>query len=215
MGLQLTISLDKDIREINQFFSDLKFKAITKSARQGLNKAASSTRTFAIKEIRKRRKLKLQDLKGSKKKGKKGKKGFVTVNKAKGNNLATLEARVNFSGVPLPLMLFILGKRTPKVHKVANARRRSRRFEIVKGNKTAKKGLFIQKAKRGDTKFQVFRRKDAKNRAAGFRAQSAPSVAELLRKKTSLMRKIENSAIADMQREYDRALALNLSKIKL
>ncbi len=212
MGLKLTISLDRDIREIDQFFSDLRFKIITKSARQALNRAASRTRSLAIKEIRRRRKLKLQDLKGSKKKGKKG---FVTVRKAKGSNIAALEAQVNFSGIPLPLILFILGDKGPKTQTLPNQRRRSRRFEIIKGKKKAKKGLFIQRAQRGSMTFQVFRREDPSDKSKGFTMQSAPSVAEILRTKSNVLRKIENGAIAIMQREYDRALQFNLSKLKL
>lgn len=212
MGLNLEISLDKDIREINAFFNDLKFNAVVKSARQGLNRAAERTRSFAIKEIRKRRKLKLQDLKGSKKKGKAG---FVTVRKARGSDLFKLEARVNFSGVPLPLILFIVGQASPKSQTVANTRRRSRKFEIIQGQKKAKKGLFVQKAKRGKMRFQVFRRGDPSNRSKGMRAQSAPSIANLLRTKSNLLNKIENNAIALMQKEYDRALRFNLRNVKL
>ena len=103
MGLQLEISLDKDIKEIQGFFNDLKFKAITTAARQGLNKAVDQTRSLAIKEIRKKRHAKLSDLRG-----RKGRKGFVTIRKARGNNLARLEAIFNFSGAPLPLIYFIL-----------------------------------------------------------------------------------------------------------
>lgn len=209
MGLQLEISLDKDIREIDAFLDNVKFRAVTKSARQGINRAAERTRSQAIKEIRRRRKLKLKDLKGNKKQ-----KGFVTVNKAKGSDLVKLEARVNFSGIPLPLILFLVGQKTPKAQTQPNRRRKSRQFEIMKGKRTRKKGLFVQKAEKGGRRFQVFRREHPTDRSRGFKMQSAPSVAELLRSKTNLLRKIENSAIALMQIEYDRALAFNLSKIK-
>ena len=212
MGLNLEISLDKDIREIDKFFDDIKFKAITKSARQGINRAAERTRSLAIREIRKRRKLKLQDLKGSKKKGKKG---FVTVNKARGNDLFKLEARVNFSGIKLPMILFIVGQATPKPQRLPNPRRRSRKFEIKQGQKKQKKGLFVQKAKEGSMRFQVFRRADPSDKAEGFKLQTAPSVANMLRAKSNLLRKIENNAIALMQTEYDRALRFNLRNIKL
>lgn len=212
MGLNIEISLDKDIREIDKFFNDLKFNAITKSARQGLNRAAERTRSFAIRELRKRRKVKLQDLKGSKKKGKRG---FVTVRKAKGSNLFGLEARVNFSGIPLPLILFIVGQATPKAQRAPNPRRRSRKFEIQQGQKKEKKGLFVQKAKRGSRRFQVFRRTDPSDKTKGFKAQSAPSVAHILRSKSNILRKVENNAIALMQKEYDRALRFNLKNIRL
>lgn len=204
MGLNLEISLDKDIREINQFFTDLKFKAVTKSARQALNRAATRTRSMALKEIRKRRKLKLKDVKG-----------FTSIKKAQGSNLARLEARVNFSGVPLPLILFILGQKSPKAQTLPNRRRRSRRFEIVTGQKKAKPGLFVQKAQRGKMRFQVFRRADPSDKTKGFKAQSAPSIANLLRSKGNMLRKIENGALDLLQLEYSRALSFNLKGLKL
>ncbi len=210
MSLNLEISLDKDIREIQTFFTDLKFKAITKAARQGLNRAADRTRSLALKDIRKARKAKLSDLKGSK-----NKMGFVTTRKAKGNNIANLEAKVLFSGIPLPLIMFILGTKTPKKQNMPNSRRRSRRFEIVKGKKQKRKGLFVQKAKSGGRQFQVFRRADPNDRTKGFRMQSAPSVAEMLRSKANMLRRIENAAIALMQKEYDTALKFQLGKLKL
>ena len=209
MGLQLEISLDRDIKEINGFFTDLKLKVITIAARQGINRAATRTRSLAIKEIRKRRNVKLKDLKGGK-----GRKGFVTMQKAKGMNIATLEARVNFLDIPLPLILFILGNKTPKPQTLPNLRRKPRRFEIVKGKRKAKAGLFIEKAKRGNRSFQVFRRTNPNDPSKGFKLQTAPSVANMLRRKSNLLRKIENSAIAIMQTEYDRALKFNLAKLK-
>jgi len=203
MGLQLEISLDRDIRELDQFFDDIKFKAVTTAARQALNRTATRTKSLAIKEIRQRRKLKLKDVKG-----------FIQTRKAKGNDIAKLEARVDFLGVPLPLILFILGQKTPKVHTTANPRRRTRRFEIVKGQKKAKRGLFIQKAQRGKSRYQVFRRTDKNNKSEGFKMQSAPSIAELLRSRANMLRRIENHAIAILQREYDTALKHQLSNIR-
>lgn len=212
MGLNLSISLDKDIREINMFLDDIKFQAVVKSARQGVNRAATRTQSFAIRELRKRRKLKLQDLKGSKKKGKRG---FVTVSKARGSSLFGIEASVNFSGIPLPMILFIIGKASPRKQTRPNARRTPRKFEIVQGQKREKKGLFVQKAKHGSQRFQVFRRRDPSDRTQGMKAQSAPSIAQLLSSKRNLLIKIENNAIALLQKEYDRALRFNLSTIKL
>ena len=203
MGLVLEISLDRDIREIEQFFDDVKFKAVTIAARQALNRTADRTKSFALKEIRRRRKLKLKDAKG-----------FVKVRKARGRDIAKLEARVDFLGIPLPLILFILGQKTPKTQTLPNPQRRSRRFEIAKGDKKAKAGLFVQKAKRGKQRFQVFRRGDKSDVSQGFKKQAAPSIAELLRAKSNILRKIENNAIAILAREYDNALANQLRTIR-
>ena len=63
--------------------------------------------------------------------------------------------------------------------------------------------------------FQVFRRKDPSDKSKGFKVQSIPSIAEVLRRKSNLLRKIENRAGRLLELEYDRALALQLQKLKL
>lgn len=204
MGLNIEISLDKDIRELDQFMTDLKFKVITKSARQALNRTATDTKSNAIIQIQKRRAIKKKDAKG-----------FVNTSRAKGMDLFKLEARVNFSGVPLPMILFILGTKTPRRQLQKNSRRKSRKFEVVKGRKSAKKGLFIQKAKSGKRQYQVFRRADPNDKTKGFKMQSAPSIAEFLRNKQNIMRKIENHAIDKLQLNYDNVLVHNLKTLRL
>lgn len=209
MGLILEISLDRDIKHLEKFFTDLRFKAITTAARQGINKAADSTRSMAIKEIQKKRNIALKDLKGGK-----GRRGFVTVKKARGKNLASLEASVDFSGRVIPMIFLIVGRKTPKSFRIPNSRRKSRTFEIVKGARSTKKGLFIQKAARGQRRFEVFRRADPKDRSKGFRTQSLPSVVHLLRSQADAIRRIENASLNFLQKEYNIALTLQLSKLK-
>ena len=204
MGLNLEISLDKDINQINAFFSDLKFKAITKAARQALNRTATSTQSKAIQEIRERRKAKRKDIKG-----------FVTRDLARGNNISKLEARVNFSGFSLPLILFIVGRKTPRHQTQPNSKRRARSFEIIKGQRKKKPGLFIEKAARGKRRFEVFRRGDPSDRSKGFRTQSAPSVAHLMRSKSDLINKIQSHALDTMQKTFASALKNELGKLKL
>jgi len=204
MSLNLEISLDKDIRELQMFMTDLKFNVVTKSARQAINKTVKATKSNAIKELRKRRKVKLKEMKG-----------FVKTMNARGSDITKLEGKVLFSGLPLPLILFILGNKSPRRQTLPNRRRKARRFEIAKGKKQAKSGLFVQKANKGGRQFQVFRRADPNDPSKGFKAQSAPSIAQTLRTKQNIKRKIENTAIARLQREFDTALRFNLSKVKL
>ena len=204
MGFNIEISLDKDIRQIKGFFDDLKFKAVTTAARQGINKAGASIVSLGKKEFRKNKNLKLKDLKRK-----------IFFRRAKGSNIAKLEGIVKFSGVPLPMILFIVGTKKPKIQTASNTKRKSRKFQLKKGVKTARPGLFVQKASRGREQFRVFRRVDPNDKSKGFKVQSVPSVAAFLRKKFNVMRRIENSAIALLQKEYDRALAFQLSKLKL
>lgn len=212
LGLQLEISLDKDIRELDLFFSDLKFKAVTRAAKKALNKAVVSTQSIAIKEIQKRRKLQLQQLKGSKKKDIDS---LVFHKKAFGMTLSKLEARVFFSGRPLPMILFIIGKPTPRVQTKKNANRQSRQFQIQTGQTKSKPGLFVQKSKHDDGRYQVFRRRDPSDRSKGTRMQSVPSLAQLLKKDQGIFSVIKSKGLARLVKEYDRALKLELSKLKL
>ena len=203
MGLQLEISLDRDIREIDAFLDELKFRALTLAARQALNRSAVDIRAFANKQIRKRQNLKLGDIKKR-----------VRIIRARGMNIAQLEARVNFSGIPLPMILFIVGQKSPKAQTQPNPRRRSRSFQIVKGQKKKKPGLFIAPAQRGGRQFQVFRRKDPSDVTQGMRMQSIPSIAHFLRSNTALLNAIERKALGIMQRNYSRALQNQMSKLK-
>jgi len=211
MGLELEISLESDIKNLDLFFDKLRFKAVTLAARQGLNRAASRTQSEAMRQIRKERNIKLQELKGSKKKGLPPR---VRMSKATGMNLATMEASVSFSNAPLPLILFLVGKKEPIKQTRPNPKRKPRRFEIKKGVKEPKRGLFVQKAKRGTSRYQVFQRRDPKQVQEGFVKQSAPSVAEFLRQKTAMLNKIEKKSMTLLQVEFGRALENQLNKLK-
>lgn len=203
MGLILEINLDKDIKEIDAFFDNLKFKAVTTAARQGLNRAATRVRTVAMKEIRQRRNLKLKDTKKR-----------ISIKKAKGSNLAQLEARINFSGIPLPLILFIVGKPKPVTQKRANPDRKPRSFTVIKGQTKKRRGLFVEKASRGKLRFRVFRRSDPSKISAGFKVQAVASIAQLLRTNGNMIRRIENQALTLLQIEYNRALKFQLLNLK-
>ncbi len=204
MGLTLDISLDKDIREIDAFFDDLKFKAVVTAARQSLNRTATRTRSNAIRELRKRRKAKIREYRQ-----------MVKVFRAKGGILTELEARIEFKDIPLPLIWFISGRAEPKAQRLPNARRKPRRFEIVQGQKKARPGVFVQKAKKGKMRYQAFRRRDPNKLERGFVKQSVPSIAEFLSNKTRILGKIENHSLATLQVEYDRTLKHQLDKLHL
>lgn len=205
MGLNIEISLERDIREMDEFFDDLKFKVITAAARQGINKTVDSLGAFSTKEVLKLRKTrKVGDIRKR-----------IFRRKAKGSDIAKLEGRLVFTNIPLPLILFIEGTARPKVFRgkgKGNTNRAKRSFSIKKGQSKEKKGVFVQKAKRGKMQFQVFRRSDPSDKSKGFKKQSIPSLAQVLRRKSNLLRKIESRAIDVLQKEFDQALK-NLKRI--
>lgn len=203
MTIKIELSLEKDIKNLDEFFSDVKFKAITLATRQALNRTARDVKVSAVKELRKRQKLKLKEVNQR-----------VKQQKARGSNIATLESSIEFSGIPLPLILFIVGRKEPIKHTRPNRSRKSRKFELRKGNKKSKPGLFVEKAKRGRLRYQVFRRRGPNDKSKGFVKQSAPSIAHFLQSKRNILTKIENNGIAIMQQEFDRAIKLQLDKLK-
>jgi len=122
-----------------------------------------------------------------------------------------MDAAISFSGIPLPLIFFVSGQKTPR--KVGK-RSRPLNIEIRKGNKKAKKGLYIAKAKHGSERYQVFRRVDKKKRSEGMVKQSAPSVAELLQKKRNIRSLFESRGALLLQKNFSRELDFQLSKLK-
>ena len=202
MGIELSINLDKQIDQMDEFFDDLKFKAIVKGTRQGLNRAALSIRAKSNKNIRKHRKMKLSEIKRR-----------IKIRKAQGSILSELEAEVKFSGMPIPMILFLIGSKTPKTQTLPNPRRRTRKFEIKQGNRKGKPGLFVQKSKRGGLRNQVFRREDPNDRTKGFKVQSIPSIAHFLQSKAGMVKRLENSAIKIVEQEFVRAVNFQLSKL--
>ena len=211
-SLKIEISLDKSIKDLDLFFDRLKTKAVVTAARQAINKTVKATQRDSIRRIRQHRNLKIKDLKGSKGLGTRG---FITTLKARSKqNLAQLDGVVRFSPVPLPLIFFIVGKKTPIVQKKANPQRKTRTFAITKGSKRPKKGLFVQKAKRGRLKNQVFRRADPSDKGGGFKMQSAPSVASFLKKRAGVLTAITQRASVVLKKEFDRALQNQLNKLR-
>jgi hypothetical protein len=195
---------------MDKFFNDLRVKAITLAARQGINRAGKRWRSYSMAKIRQRIKVKLKDIKGTTKR-----KGRVTFDKATGMNLGTMTGVLTFSRRPLPMILFIKGQAKPIKQTRPNRRRRPRKFEVGVGRKVAKRGLFVEKAKRGPLRYQVFRRVDPSDKTKGFKTQKVSSLAALMRNNKRLLSRIENRGKRLVQIEYRRALDFQLKKLKV
>lgn len=198
--MQLEIGLEKQIKEIDKFLTDVKFKALRKATKRALNRTATQVRTFSIKKIREERPLKATDVRKR-----------IQIFRARGNNIANMDAVLAYSGIPLPLILFVTGQKTPRT---VTSRSRPLNIAIKKGSKKAKKGLYIAKAKHGKQRYQVFRRVDKKQRSAGMVKQSAPSIAQLLQKKRSIRNLLDSRASLLLQKNFTKEFAFELNKLK-
>lgn len=196
----IEINMETQLRDIDLFFQSIQNKAVKKATKRALNRAASSLRVFAVKKMQEERKFPVSKIKQR-----------IVVNKVRGNSLARMNSEVVFLGSPLPLIYFVKGKKQPRR---VTKRSRPLRFEISKGNTSAKKGLFIASAKRGEERYQVFRRVDKKDRSKGMKKQSAPSIAHIFMKKRNMRQAIESRGSLLLQKEFTRELKFQLDKLR-
>jgi hypothetical protein len=163
------MSLEIDIRSnftaIGAAFEELKTVHIVQAARRAINRSLISTRKESIAEIKKKLKMKTGEIKERTK-----------MLKARGSKLHSLEGKLIFSGIPVPLLTFVRGNKDViqlKGKKIKN--RRKLRAEVTPGKRFIVKGAFIQRAR---TK-QVFKGKKKR----GFKKQGAPSIGHIVREK--------------------------------
>lgn len=181
------------------FFSNLKFQAVTRATRTALNRTANQTRNFAVKRMREERKLPAGSLKRR-----------IFIHRARGNQLSRMHADIRFTGISLPLILFVKGSKSPRRGKGPTLS-----FEIRKGTAKQKKGLYIAKAKHGKERYQVFRRRDPGSKTNRRHVkQSASSIVELFRTKVALRTQIQNHASLRFQKNFASALEFQLLKLK-
>lgn len=204
MGLDVRIDLGDEIRKTGFFFDHtIKDSVIVKSARQAINRAAQSMKSFSNRQIREERKLKLREIADK-----------IRLKKAQGKELIDLEATVTFSGIPLPLILFVAGAKQPREQKgIPVGRRKRLKVEIKRGQKKTRQHLFIARAKRGEHRYQVFQR--ASSGKSALKMQSAPSIAEMLRTKRNIKDLLERHALTRLKAEFEAAYNFNMSKAKL
>lgn len=198
--IKLEIDMETHLRDLDMYFSNLKLKAITNAARDSLNRAATQTRNFSVKRMQEERKLAPASLKRR-----------IFILRARGNELGRLTATVLYTGLPLPLLLFIKGAKKP----IRGPGKGPRVFEIKKGSVKPKRGLFVAKAKHGKERYQVFRRREPGNsKKKDMVKQGVSSVVELFRKKRDMQDQIKNFASLRFQRNFEQALTFQLSRLK-
>jgi hypothetical protein len=161
----IEIRIDDNFMALAEAFTDqLGPNELVNAGRSAFNKTLLTIRNEAIKELRKRVRIKPGVLRNK----------YTWLEKARGGTLGGLTAAVAFSTRPIPMIEFVRGNKAPIVQKgVPVKRRRKLKVEIVPGKRHTLDKAFIQKVHTT----QVFKR-DPK--ADGFHKQGTRSIGFLI-----------------------------------
>lgn len=153
--------------ELAGFLDQFKQRDVVQAARRAINRTVTGVRQKSLDEIRKSYNVKEKTLKTR-----------MRVQNAQGNKISEMEGAVEYSDNPISMINFVKGSKAPLKQKgVPVKRRRKLKAEVKKGKTFIVKGGFIQKAKKGEDKTQVFKGR----RGKGFKKQGTRSVASMVR----------------------------------
>lgn len=145
--MSIDITATSEIKKIEIVLDKIRLKALTKATRRSLNKVMREMAKNDVPDaIRKQRNIKKSRIK----------KRFLEKFKARGSNLANLEARIQISKKAVPLIEYVKGKREPRSQKGISIRKRKKvRVAIQKGKSTVVSKGFLARVK--NNKVHVFR----------------------------------------------------------
>jgi len=166
--MAVDISITSNILDAAMEMKNYSNQVVVQSARKAINRSLTTGRKLSRKSLRERLNIKNKDI------GNKSRK--MRIQKARGGRMASLTGSLEFETTPLPMLMFIKGKKTPiKQRGVKLRKRRKLKAEVYRGKKLNMAPAFIQKVRTT----QVFRRQ-----ASGkLHRQSAPSVGEFMKRK--------------------------------
>lgn len=195
--MALEINIKTNFAALAAAFDDLKKRHVVQAARRAMNRSLISVRKESVLSLRKVIKLKSTEIKDK-----------ISTFPARGGSLEALEAKLVFSGKPIPLINFIRGSKAVIEQKgIKVKRRRKLRAEITPGKRFIVKKAFIQRAR----SVQVFKGQ----RGKGFKSQGAPSIAHLIRERHGgvLGRALVSYALKRFDRTFEQDLKARLNGI--
>ena len=164
--MSLEINITDNFDEIVQAFDKIEKRLVGQAARYAINRTLLTLRGEALKEITKQFKIKEKTLRQK----------HISITKARGGDLSTVNGMISFSGQPIPLIEFVRGNKTPQSQKgIPIKRRRKIRVEITPGKRFEVKRAFIQTVH----STQLFKRA----KSGGFKKQGIRSIAYLIRER--------------------------------
>lgn len=199
MGINVNISLEKDLNEIKVFLDEFRTKALVNATRKSFNRTVSTLRTRSNKEVREHRKLKAGEIN----------RRFFRVMKARGSRLDRLEASLDISGDPISLIRFVKGDKNPRNQKgIKVKKRKPLKVEVKPGRRVQLKSAFIAKGSGG--KNQIFRRRTGKRNP--IVKQSVPALSTLF-SRDRFRAPLEAFANAKLSQEFERTFEFELDRL--
>jgi hypothetical protein len=186
----MQIDIEIDLQGAERFLKAFSKKELIKAHRRALNRTAVGLRKESTIAIKKRLRLKSGDIK----------KKNLRIKKAIGSRFESLEAAVEFSGTPIPMIEFVRGSKKPinqKGKKVG--RRRAVKVEIKPGRRFKLRHGFIATVKSK----QIFRRSGKGKSDLKKQSIKAPSV---LVGKDKFRSPLERYVRSRYEREIESAL---------
>ena len=199
--MSLDINILHSFEQIPKMLDDFKLRQATQGARRAINRALVGGRKESTSLLHERIRMKKGQIK----------KENIAIQKAKGGSLASLEGIVSYNTKGLPMLLFVVGKKTPRSQKgVPVRRRRKLKVEVTRGNRRTHPKAFIAKTQ---GKNRVFRRPNKGTNSKLYR-QHVPSISHFFNTKA----KIKEKTLAHMrdrfEREFSRELEVRLNRLR-
>lgn len=161
MGIKFDVR--DNFYDLGKCIEDLGVNDVGVSARMALNVAMRRGRVIVNKELRKDISLKSGAINKR-----------IRIIQAKGNNISRMEGVMIFSGIPIGMMEFVVGKKTKIEQKGIKVRKRRKlKAKIAPGKTFRLKGAFIQDVK----STQVFRRRSEGRRVRKLGVSSIAVIA--------------------------------------
>lgn len=186
--MSLKINIDHNFHDLKEMMNDLGNKDIAASARGAINRAMVRGRKVVIKQLRQDIRLKSGAIKKR-----------ITINKAKSSSMHNMVGEMVFSGIPISMMEFVVGKKSTISQKGIKVRKRRKlKVRIAPGKSFTVKSGFIQKMK----STQVFRRKGKGRRVRKLATTSIAVIAFRNPRKTRL----ESVLLKRFDREFSKQI---------
>ncbi len=159
----MDLKIEFDYLETFLALDKLQNKDLVQGTRKAMNRTLLTLRQESINKITDKIKIKPKTLREK----------HIALSKAQGGSIEALEASIDFSSDPVPLIEFVKGSKDVIQQKgIPVKRRRKLRVEITPGKKFVMKGAFIQRK----SSKQVFKGR----RTQGFKKQGIRSIGFLI-----------------------------------
>lgn len=186
--MALKINIETNFPHLQSLMNDLGDKDVTAATRASLNNSVRRGREQGSRMIRSRINLKATEIKKR-----------ITIQKARGGSLRSLEASLTFSGIPISMIHFIVGNKNVIKQKGVPVKKRRKLKARIRGNKKISLGgAFIQDMQSK----QVFRHKGKGRRS---RKLSTKSLARIILE-DQIRTKLDEIVEKRFSREFQRQI---------